>query len=91
MITMADEDLLKRMGATAKDPPDPMLVKWLEEREARCIAEAASHRAWRSLEEEQERRELLMINLRLWKIRAWVFGIGAALLACGSILLVVAR
>ena len=69
---MADEKMLNRMGATAQDPPDPMLVKWLEEREKRCTAEAACNLAWRHLEAAQESKER-------WRKLAWRFGIAAAL------------
>lgn len=71
MISMADEKMLNRMGATAKDPVDPMLLKWLEEREARCTAEAAGNLAWRNLEAAQQ-------EIERWRGHFW----GVALLCC---------
>jgi uncharacterized protein involved in exopolysaccharide biosynthesis len=68
---MADEKMLNRMGATAKDPPDPMLVKWLEDREKRCTAEAAGNQARRNLEAAQQ-------EIERWRGHFW----GVALLCC---------
>ena len=63
---MADEKMLNRMGATSKDPVDPMLLKWLEEREARCTAEAAGNLAWRNLEAAQQ-------EIERWRWNAWAW------------------
>ena len=75
MFTMADERALNRMGATSKDPVDPMLVKWLEEREARCAAEATSNLAWRNLEAAQQEVERWRWNTWAWAataVLAWL-------------------
>ncbi len=88
---MQDEKLLARMGISARTPDDPhagCLARWLDEREKRELAERsiqANAQAYEALTEARDR------ELALWRLRAWTFGVIAALFAVGTIVVSVTQ
>jgi len=92
MMSMSDKRMLKRMGITAldaaSDPHHECLVRWLEEREKRCTAEASLVQNAQAYQTIMERADVLAEH---WRLKAWCFGVLAAVIFVLSAILLVLR